>query len=168
MRPIICRRGRAETKGKIERPFQYVEGNLLCGREFHDLDDLRACARWWMREKSDIHLQDTTGRPSVELFLEQELSALTPLPLHSYDFAEVALRICDLEGYIEFETNRYHFCPLIATPLIAPISAELTPQISRPATFTWATEKARWFTEYRRWQDHRQRITPNGEPERSV
>jgi transposase len=107
IRPIICRRGRAETKGKIERPFQYVEGNLLCGREFQDLDDLRACARWWMCEKSDIHLHDTTGRPPVELFFEQELSALTPLPLHSYDCAEVALRVCDLEGYIEFETNRY-------------------------------------------------------------
>ena len=107
IRPIICQRGRAETKGKIERPFQYVEGNLLCGREFQDLDDLRACARWWMREKSDIHLHDTTGRLPVELFFEQELSALTPLPLHSYDCAEVALRVCNLEGYIEFETNRY-------------------------------------------------------------
>jgi len=107
IRPIICRRGRAETKGKIERPFQYVEGNLLCGREFQDIEDLQACARWWMREKSDIHLHDTTGRPPLELFLEQELSALTPLPLHSYDCAEVALRVCNLEGYIEFETNRY-------------------------------------------------------------
>ena len=107
IRPIICRRGRSETKGKVERPFQYVEGNLLCGREFQDLDDLRAFARWWMREKSDIHLHDTTGRPPLELFFEQELSALTPLPLHCYDCAEVALRVCDLEGYIEFETNRY-------------------------------------------------------------
>ena len=107
IRPIICRRGRAETKGKIERPFQYVEGNLLCGREFQDLDDLRACARWWLREKSDIHLHDTTGRPPLELFCEQELSALTPLPIHPYDCAEVALRVCNLEGYIEFETNRY-------------------------------------------------------------
>ena len=106
-RPIICRRGRAETKGKIERPFQYVEGNLLCGREFQDLDDLRACARWWLREKSDMHRHETTGRPPLELFLEQELSALAPLPLHPYDCAEVALRVCDLEGYIQFETNRY-------------------------------------------------------------
>jgi len=106
-RPVICRRGRAETKGKVERPFQYVEGNLLCGRQFQDLDDLRSCARWWLREKSDIHLHDTTGRPPLELFLEQERSALTPLPLHPYDCAEVALRVCDLEGYIEFETNRY-------------------------------------------------------------
>ena len=106
-RPIICRRGRAETKGKIERPFQYVEGNLLCGRQFQDLDDLRACTRWWIREKSDMHVHETTGRPPLELFLEQEIPALTPLPLHPYDCAEVALRVCDLEGYLEFETNRY-------------------------------------------------------------
>ncbi len=107
IRLVICQRGRAETKGKIERPFQYVEGNLLCGREFHDLDDLRACARWWLREKSDLHLHETTGRPPLELFIEKEQSALTPLPLHPYDCAEVALRVCDIEGYIEFETNRY-------------------------------------------------------------
>jgi len=107
IRPIICQRRRPETKGKIERPFQYVEGNLLCGREFQDIEDLRACARWWMREKSDMHRHETTGRPPLELFMEEELSALTPLPLHPYDSAEVALRVCDLEGYIEFETNRY-------------------------------------------------------------
>jgi hypothetical protein len=95
------------SKGKIERPFQYVEGNLLCGREFQDLDDLKNCARWWLAEKSDLHLHETTGRPPLELFLEQELAALTPLPLHPYDCAEVALRVCDLEGYLDFQTNRY-------------------------------------------------------------
>jgi transposase len=107
VRPVICRRGRAETKGKIERPFQYIEGNLLCGREFRDLDDLRAQARWWLREKSDAHLHETTGRPPLELFLEQEAAALHPLPVHPYDASEVALRVCDIEGYIAFETNRY-------------------------------------------------------------
>ena len=105
--PVICRRGRAQTKGKIERPFQYVEGNLLCGREFADLEDLRACARWWLAEKSDLHRHDTTGRGPLELFVEQEQGALTPLPLHPYDCAEVALRVCNLDGYIDFETNRY-------------------------------------------------------------
>ena len=106
-RPIICQRGRPQTKGKIERPFQYVEGNLLCGREFQDLEDLRECARWWLREKSDLHRHETTGRAPLELFCEQELSALAPLPLHPYDCAEVALRVCNLDGYIDFETNRY-------------------------------------------------------------
>lgn len=106
-RPIICQRARPETKGKIERPFQYVEGNLLCGREFQDLEDLRACARWWLKEKSDMHRHDTTGRPPLELFMEQEQAALQLLPLHPYDCAEVALRVCNLDGYIDFETNRY-------------------------------------------------------------
>lgn len=88
-RPRICSRGRAKTKGKIERPFQYVEGNLLNGRKFQDLDDLRAYARQWCAEVSDRHKHDTTGRPPFELFMEQELSALQPLPLHPYDSAEV-------------------------------------------------------------------------------
>jgi len=66
--------------------------NLLCGREFQDLEDLRSCARWWLKEKSDLHLHETTGRAPVELFLEQELAALQPLPLHPYDCAEVGLR----------------------------------------------------------------------------
>ncbi len=106
-RPIACQRGRPQTKGKIERPFQYVENNLLAGRKFRDLDDLKAWARWWIREKSDLHIHDTTGRPPLELFIEQEQDALQSLPRHPYDSAEVYLRVCDLEGYIEFETNRY-------------------------------------------------------------
>ncbi|MBC8492633.1 MAG: IS21 family transposase [Chloroflexi bacterium] len=106
-RPIACRRGRPETKGKVEAPFQYIEKNLLNGRNFKDLDDLRGCARWWLRERSDTHIHDTTGRPPLELFLEQEQQALQPLPYHPYDSSEVALRICSLEGYIEFDTNLY-------------------------------------------------------------
>ncbi len=103
-KPIACRPGRAETKGKIEAPFQYVDGNLLNGRDFQDLEDLRARARWWLKEKSDLHIHDTTRRTPLELFAEE---ALQPLPLHPYDSSEVALRICGPDGFIEFETNRY-------------------------------------------------------------
>lgn len=44
-KPIACRPGRPETKGKIEAPFLYVEKNLLNAREFQDLEHLRATAR---------------------------------------------------------------------------------------------------------------------------
>lgn len=106
-RPIACQRGRAQTKGKIERPFQYVEGNLLNGRSFVDLEDLRSCARWWLAEKSDQHVHETTSRAPLELFLTQEKCRLQPLPLHAYDCGQVALRVCSLDGFLEFETNRY-------------------------------------------------------------
>ena len=104
-KPIVVRR--PETKGKIEAPFQYVEKNLLNARTFQDLDDLRATARWWLRERSDKHPHDTTHRPPLELFMEQEIGALQPLPLHDYDSSEVALRVCSIDGFLDFETNRY-------------------------------------------------------------
>ena len=103
-KPIACRQGRPETKGKVEAPFQYVEGNLLNGRDFQDLEDLKARARWWLKEKSDLHIHDTTRHAPLELFAKETLQ---PLPLHPYDSSEVALRVCGPDGYIEFETNRY-------------------------------------------------------------
>lgn len=106
-KPVACRRGRPETKGKVERPFQFVENNLLNGRRFQDLEDLKATARWWLNEKSDLHLHETTNRIVLELFWEQEASALQPLPIHPYDCSEVALRICTVDGFLEFETNIY-------------------------------------------------------------
>jgi transposase len=106
-RPVACRPGHPETKGKIEAPFRYVEGNLLGGREFQDLEDLRATARWWLAEKSDRHIHATTKRPPIELFLEQEQEALLPLPRAPYDSSEVTLALCDGEGYVRFQTNRY-------------------------------------------------------------
>ena len=91
-RPIACLPGRPETKGKIEAPFQYVEKNLLNGRKFRDMEDFRETARWWLSNRSDVHKHDTTGRSPLELFLEEEQAALTALPGHPYDTAEVALQ----------------------------------------------------------------------------
>jgi transposase len=104
-KPIVVRR--PETKGKIEAPFQYIEKNLLNARKFQDLDDLKATAQWWLRERSDKHPHDTTHRPPLDLFMEQERGALQALPLHDYDSSEVALRVCSIDGFLDFETNRY-------------------------------------------------------------
>jgi len=107
LRPIGCKVGRAQTKGKIERPFQYVEGNFLAGRTFRDLEDLRRGAAWWLAQKSDTHVHETMGRPPVELFLEAEKEALQPLPRVPYDSCEAALRVGSVDGYVDFEGNRY-------------------------------------------------------------
>ncbi|MDA8308631.1 MAG: IS21 family transposase [Deltaproteobacteria bacterium] len=106
-KPVACPRGRPQTKGKVEKPFQFIENNLLNARRFQDMDDLKATARWWLGEKSDPHLHETTNRIVLDLFLEQEASALQPLPLHPYDCSQVALRVCTVEGFVEFDTNFY-------------------------------------------------------------
>lgn len=106
-KPIMCRPRTPETKGKIEAPFKYVENNLLNGRDFQDMNDLKAMAKWWMREKSDTHIHDTTKKPPLELFIDNEQAALQPLPIHPYDSSEVFYRIGRFDGFIEFETNKY-------------------------------------------------------------
>lgn len=106
-KPVACKPRTPETKGKVERPFQYIEGNLLNGRHFDDLSDLRQCARWWLGEKSDKHIHETTGRPPIELFLESEEPCLQTLPAHAYDSSEIKYLVCDREGFCTFETNRY-------------------------------------------------------------
>jgi transposase len=106
-KPVGCRPGSPETKGKVEAPFKYIESNLLNARTFEDLEDLRQTARWWMTNRSDCHVHDTTGQPPLERFLEQEQTALIRLPHHPYDSSEVVLRVGRLDGFIEYETNFY-------------------------------------------------------------
>jgi transposase len=106
-RPIACRPRTPQTKGKVEAPFQYIEKNLLGGREFQDMEDLMATARWWLSEKSDRHVHSTTRRPPIDIFLEEEQAALQPLPAFPYDTAEVARALGRGDGFVLFETNHY-------------------------------------------------------------
>lgn len=106
-RPVACRPGRAQTKGKVERPFDYLEKNLLNARDFQDMDHLRQTGRWWLTNRSDTHVHETTGRPPGELFSGHEKHTLLALPSHPYDACEVALRVCRVDGFIEHETNLY-------------------------------------------------------------
>ena len=49
-RPVACRPRRPQTKGKIERPFWYLETNLLNGRTFSTLEHLNETTayRWFL------------------------------------------------------------------------------------------------------------------------
>jgi transposase len=105
-RPVACRPRRSQTKGKVERPFHYVETNLLNARTFHSLEQLNDVLRWWLREKADVRLhRETKQRPLDRYQLEQ--SYLIPLPEHAYDTAEVVYRCVSVEGSIVYCQNRY-------------------------------------------------------------
>ena len=106
-RPVACKPRQPQTKGKVEAPFQFVEKNLLNTRRFTDMEDLRATARWWLTNRSDTHIHDTTRRAPLELFLAEEAHMLQPLPRRPYDTSEVGFRVCGLDGFVEWATNRY-------------------------------------------------------------
>jgi len=93
-------------KGKVERPFRYLEENLLNGRHFHSFAEFREVLAWWTRERAMKRPHPVTGRPLWEM-LAEERPYLQPLPVRPYDTRDVAIRLVDTQGYVQHETNFY-------------------------------------------------------------
>jgi len=105
-KPWACRPRRARTKGKIERPFHYVEQSLLNGRTFQSLAHLNDVTRWWLEHVSDVHVHRTTNERPVDRHA-QELPYLIPLPARAFDPSPVVYRVVDAEGFVAWRSNRY-------------------------------------------------------------
>ena len=105
-RPWACRRKRPQTKGKIERPFWFVETNLLNARTFRSLEHLNEVAAWWLDNVSDVHLHRETKRRPIDMY-QEELPYLLSLPEHPYDSTEVLYRTVNVEGYVAYRQNLY-------------------------------------------------------------
>ena len=105
-RPWACRPRRPQTKGKVERPFHYVETSLLNGRSFRTLEHLNEVTRWWLANVADVRNHRTTKKRPLDAHAE-ELPHLLPLPEHDYDTARVVYRIVDVEGFINYAGNQY-------------------------------------------------------------
>jgi hypothetical protein len=105
-RPIACRPRRPQTKGKVERPFDYVEKSLLSGREFRSLDHLNEFTKWWLREVADVRIHATTDARPIDRHAE-ERAMLVPLPESPHAIYEINYRIVTAEGFISWEGNYY-------------------------------------------------------------
>jgi transposase len=105
-RPWACRPRRPRTKGKVERPFLYIENHLLSGREFRSLEHLNEVTVWWLAEVADVRTHRQTRRRPIDLHAE-EIPHLIPLPERPYEVAEVVYRTVDAEGMVSFGQNRY-------------------------------------------------------------
>lgn len=105
-RPWACRPRRPETKGKVERPFHYVETSLLNGRTFRTLEHLNEATRWWLANQADVRVHRTTHKRPLDAHAE-ELPHLLPLPRHPYDTARVVYRLVQDDGTIVYAHNQY-------------------------------------------------------------
>lgn len=105
-RPWACRPRRPQTKGKIERPFWYLETNLLNGRTFASLEHLNQTTMLWLAETADLRVHRETRRRPIDLF-EEEKPHLIPLPARAYDTARILYRTVDADGHIAYLQNFY-------------------------------------------------------------
>jgi transposase len=104
--PWACRPHRPQTKGKVERPFAYVESNLLNGRTFTSLEHLNQTAALWLAETADGHVHRETRRRPIDLF-QEEKPHLLRLPERPYDTAQVLYRTVSSEGQVAYRQNFY-------------------------------------------------------------
>ena len=105
-RPIACRPRRAQTKGKVERPFSYVESSLLGGRSFRSLEHLNESATWWLAEVADVHVHRHIKMRPVDRHAAEQ-PHLLPLPARPFDASEVVYRTVDAEGFVVYRNNFY-------------------------------------------------------------
>jgi transposase len=104
--PLLCRPARPQTKGKIERPFHFIEKNLLNARRFSDLDNLNEVTAQWLAEVNDTRVHRTTGQRPIDRF-QQERPQLLALPHKPYDTTELLYRTVNSEGYVAYLQNFY-------------------------------------------------------------
>jgi transposase len=105
-RPWACRPHRPQTKGKVERPFQYAETNLLCGRDFRTLEHLNDTTAWWLAQVADVRVHGETKERPLDRNA-QEVPHVLPLPTHAYDLAQVVYRHVSAEGVVAWQANLY-------------------------------------------------------------
>lgn len=106
-RPRACRPGHPNDKPHVELSFRSLRISFFNGRDFHDLDDLKAqLARWSTNIDDERPQRRKQRRTPLELHAEEH-PHLVARPRHVYDTARVVYRVCDLEGFVAWEGNRY-------------------------------------------------------------
>jgi len=98
--------GHSDRKGRIERPFSWIEGNFLAGRSFTDFADLNRQALAWCREVANAKPKRVLGMsPEAAYLIEKPY--LRALPTVLPPVYEVFERVVDLYGFVSVDTNRY-------------------------------------------------------------
>jgi transposase len=96
----------SDRKGRIERPFAYVENNFLAGRTFRDWADLNDQVRAWCENTANAKFKRRLGMTAQAAYV-MEKPALLSLPLHIPAVTQIHYRIVDTQGYVHLDTNRY-------------------------------------------------------------
>ncbi|MFZ0019944.1 MAG: IS21 family transposase [Acetobacteraceae bacterium] len=104
--PKACRPYRAQTKGKVERPYRYVREDFFLGGSFRNLEDLNLQFRAWLDQVANPRTHATTRRVVAEHFAE-ELPHLQALPAGPFQAVLQLERRITRDGMISLHGNLY-------------------------------------------------------------
>jgi Mu transposase-like protein len=127
MRPTACQPYRPGTKGKVERPFFYLEQQFIKGTRFaslsHFLEELAA----FERDDLDVRVHTTTREPPIHRF-ERELPHLTPLPEQRFVGTLAMSRKVSWDCLVSYQSNRYSVPATYAGKMVWPITSSARPK----------------------------------------
>jgi len=100
-----CNPYRPKTKGKVERPFQYIEQQFVKGNKFRNMTELNESADLFIEEANN-ELHRTTLRITNEFFAE-ELPHLNPVRKEPFILCNLKERKVSLDSYISVDAIKY-------------------------------------------------------------
>jgi transposase len=125
--PYACKVRHKERKGKVERPFLWLEEDFLRGTVFDSIEDLNQKARVWMDTIANVREHSTTGR-RVDAMYAEEQPFLTALPTTPFHAERREVRTVQKDGYVPIDGS-YYPTPIrpgqLVTVLIYPNRVEI-------------------------------------------
>ena len=103
--PNACLPLRPRTKGKIEKPNQYIEEQFIKGNRFRTMDELNTEIKQFMREWNKKN-HGTTKRIPDEMF-EEEKSSLKKFYNKKVIDTELEIRTVSTDSFVTVGTNKY-------------------------------------------------------------
>lgn len=93
-------------KGKIERPFKYIEEQFVKGNVFASMEELNRRGKEFIDKWCD-EVHTTTQRIPNQHYLLEEKATLQPLPKKRFRMKELESRIVSPDCFISFGANKY-------------------------------------------------------------
>lgn len=106
LQPRACRVRRPQTKGKVERPFYYLEQHFIKGNAWHSFEAFAHDLAVFAADELDHTIHSTTGEAPIERFAA-ERDHLTPLPTTPFVGSHAQLQKVSWDSLVAFGGCRY-------------------------------------------------------------
>ena len=117
IRPRACRPAWPRTKGKIERPFSYLEEQFIKGHTWQSLGHFLEELAMFEREDMDLRVHSTTQERPIDRFAREQ-DELTPLPEQRFVGTKALTRKVSWDCLVPFRGNRYSVPAMYAGKLV--------------------------------------------------
>lgn len=109
-KPIACAPYSPWTKGKVERPVDYIRESFWRGYGFQSIEEGNRDLTAWLSDTANCRIHGT-HREAVNVRWQKERVCLTPCPATDYDTSLKVYRKVYKDCMISYNTSRYQVPP---------------------------------------------------------